>query len=126
MSLKRMVLSFTTASTGSATVDGERSVQGKLYALEYQPGDTNTGAVLTATCENGVTSAPLLTKTGAGTANSIFYPRSLAHYASNGSQLHTPTSGSVVEQPLLSGVPRIVIASSGSGATGKVILFYED
>lgn len=123
--MKKMVFAITTNGSGAATVTGERTVVGKLYAVEYQPGTIATGATLTITAENGVYSKPLLTKANAGTSNVLFYPRDIAHHVADGSAL-TGTAGYDLVSPLIAGVPKVVIASGGAAAIGKVILYFEE
>ena len=112
----------THASTGAATVSGERSIFGRLYAIEYRPGTIDTGATVTITCE-GKGSKPLLTKASAGTANSWYYPRDLVHAVSDGAAL-TGTSGGDRELPIMDGTPKVVIASGANSKTGYVTLYY--
>ena len=112
----------THASTGAATVSGERSIFGRLYAVEYRPGTIDTGATVTITCE-GKGSKPLLAKANAGTANSWYYPRDLVHAVSDGAAL-TGTSGGDREMPILDGIPKVVIASGANSKTGYVTLYY--
>lgn len=123
--MKKMVFAITTDGSGDATVNGERAIIGKLYAVEYQPGTIATGATLTVTCENGVYSKPLLTKANAGVSNTLFYPRDLVHAVADGAAL-TGTAGGDREKPVLSGKPRVVIASGGATASGKAILYFEE
>ena len=123
--MRKMVFAITTSALGAATVNGERAIIGKLYAIEYQPGTIDTGATVTITCENGVYSKPLLTKASAGVSNLLFYPRDLVHAVADGAAL-TGTAGGDRELPLLSGKPRVVIASGGDGGIGKVILYFEE
>jgi hypothetical protein len=123
--MRKMILAATTNGSGAATVTGERAVIGKLYAIEYQPGTLDTGATITLTCENGVYSKPLLTKATAGTSATMFYPRDLVHAVADGTAL-TGTSGGDRCQPLMSGTPKLVVASGGAVASGKVILYFEE
>ena len=67
----------------------------------------------------------VLTKASAGTAATMFYPRELVHAVADGAAL-TGTSGGDRCEPLLSGVPKVVIASGGATASGKVILYFEE
>jgi len=112
----------THASTGAATTNGERSIFGRLYAIEYRPGNIDTGATLTVTCE-GAASKPLLTKASAGTADSWYYPRDLVHAVADGAAL-TGTSGGDRDMPILNGTPKAVIASGANSKTGYVTLYY--
>ena len=115
--MNKQTISFTTAADGSASVKGAVII-GKLYAIEYRPGTTATGATVTVTCESDSTK-PLLTKASAGTANSWYYPREVGHAVANAAAITD------VYEPILSGVPKVVIASGGDAKSGKVILYYE-
>jgi hypothetical protein len=121
--MKKILLTYTCSAGGDATATGE-SVLGKLYAIEYQPGTTATGATITFTCENGVYSKPLLTKASAGTSNTMFYPRDLQHAVADGAAL-TGTAGGDRALPLMSGSPKLVVASGGNATSGKAIIYYE-
>ena len=118
---KKTVL-FTTAADGSATAAGGPA-NGRLYAVEYQPGTTDTGATITLTC-NGVSTKPLLTKATAGTSVAWFYPRDLVHGVADGAAL-TGTAGGDRTMPILSGVLTVTVASGGNAKSGKVIFYYE-
>jgi len=121
--MKSMII---TATNADATVEGERAICGKLYAIEYQPGTIDTGATITVTCDGPAgSSKPLLTKATAGTSNTWFYPRDLVHAVADGAAL-TGTAGGDRTCPLLNGVPKLVVASGGTTFTGRVILYYED
>jgi hypothetical protein len=122
--MKDMRLSYTTDGDGAATVYGERAITGRLYAVLYLPGTTDTDADLTLTCE-GAAAKPLLTKANAGTADAWFYPRDLVHGVENGATL-TGTSGGDRVCPLLAGVPKLAVAQGAAGKSGAVVLFYED
>jgi len=123
--IKETILKFTTATGGAATTVGERALLGKLYAIEYQPGDTATGATLTITCENGVYSKPLLALANAGVANIMLYPRDIVHGVADGVSL-SGTSGGDRCPPLLNGKPKIVVASGGDAHKGLIIIYYEE
>lgn len=122
--MKDIRLSYTTAAGGGATVLGETAIAGKLYAVEYHPGTTDTGATLALTCE-GIASKPLLTKASAGTTNSWYYPRDLMHKVEDGTAL-TGTAGADRTMPILAGVPKLVVASGGNAMSGAVVLHYCD
>ena len=122
MTMRRQVLSLTTDISGNATAVGT-NILGKLYAIEYRPGTIATGATVTVTCEAD-TSRPLLTKTSAGTVNTIYYPRDLVNAVADGSAL-TGTAGGDRLQPVMNGFPKVVIASGGNTLTGSVVIYYE-
>ena len=122
--MKEMILSITTAADGSATVNGESPILGKLFAVEYQWGTLDATADLTLTCES-LSSKPLLTITDAAQANAWYYPRDLVHAVSNAAAL-TGTAGGDRALPIMQGKPKVVVAQGGNAATGKLILYYED
>lgn len=122
--MRKISIKFTTAADGSVTANHVSNVLGKLYAILYKPGTVETGATVTVTCQ-GVFAKPLLAKTNAGTADTLYYPRDLVHAVADGAAL-TGTSGGDRCLPLLNGVPRVVIASGGNAKSGEVILYYED
>ena len=124
--MKNIVLSFTTSGLGAATVMAERSIFGKLIAIEYQPGDTDTLADLTLTCLGANAAAkPILTLTNAGTSNSWYYPRDIVHAVANAAAL-TGTSGGDRACPILQGTLKLVVAQGDDTKSGKVIVYYED
>ena len=120
--MNKQTISVTTDASGDAAVFGH-SLNGKLYAIEYHPGDIATGATLTVTC-NGVGVKPLLTQANAGTAVLWKYPRDLVHAVADGAAL-TGTSGGDRTMPILAGVLKVVVASGGNAKSGKVIFHYE-
>ena len=120
--MNKQTISFTTAADGSATALGHNA-NGKLYCIEYQPGDVDNGATITVTCQ-GAGTKPLLTKATAGTAVAWFYPRDLVHAVADGAAL-TGTSGGDRTMPILAGVLKVVVASGGDTKSGKVIFHYE-
>ena len=122
--MRKISIKFTTAADGSVTANHVSNVLGKLYAILYKPGTVETGATVTVTCQ-GVFNKPLLTKSNAGTADTLYYPRDLVHAVADGAAL-TGTYGGDRCLPLLNGVPRVVIASGGNAKSGEVILYYED
>ena len=126
MSMKRQIITYTTAADGSATAyaPSPNTILGELYAIHYRPGTTDTGATVTVTCESD-SSKPLLTKATAGTSNAWFYPRDLVHAVLDGAAL-TGTSGGDRCKPLINGKLRLVVASGGNATTGSVVIYYED
>lgn len=122
--MRRQRLSYTTNGSGAATATGTViSGGGKLYAVVYLPGNTDTGATVTVTCESDFSKA-LLTKASAGTSNTTYYPRDLVHGVADGAAL-TGTAGGDRALPLLVGYPKVVIASGGDTKTGAVEVWYE-
>jgi hypothetical protein len=126
--MNKQTFSFTTdasgdATSGQSTSTAQASIFGKLVAIDYLPGNTDTGATVTVTCVGDITKA-LLTKASAGTANTRFYPRDLVNGVADGAAL-TGTSGGDRTQPLLTGKIKVVIASGGDTKTGSVVIYYE-
>jgi len=120
--MKRELLTYTTSAGGAAIVTG-LAVAARLYAIEYLPGTTDTGATVTITCE-GDRSKPLLTLATAGTSNLLLYPRDLVHAVANGAAL-TGTAGGDRTCPLMYGKPKVVISAGGNVASGSVVMYYE-
>jgi hypothetical protein len=123
MGMRTVILTATTTAGGAATVNAPTGILGKLYAILYKPGTLDTGATITVTCE-GMNSKPLLTKTTAGTVDTLFYPRDLVNGVADGAAL-TGAAGGDRTMPLLIGIPRLVVASGGDTMTGSVVLYYE-
>lgn len=124
--MKEILIKITCDGSGNATVKGEHSIFGKLYAIEYQPISLATGATCTITCLHTVEAPkPLFTKANMGTSHVWFYPRDLVHAVADGSAL-TGSSGGDRACPIVAGTPQVVIASGGTSTTGNVILYYED
>lgn len=129
MTLKRQRFPYTTTAGGDATVYSsgaslpQDAVMGRVFAILYAPGTTDTGATVTVTCE-GAGSKPLLTKTTAGTSNTWFYPRDLVHGVADGAAL-TGTSGGDRALPVAVGSFKVVIASGGNAKIGFVEIYYE-
>src|SRR5688572_9091203 len=127
--MRKQIFTLTTDTAGAATVGhGTSTVQdsilGKLYAIKYVPGTIDTGATITVTCENNSVSKALWTQATAGTSNLFEYPRDLVHAVADGAAL-TGTSGGDRCLPLLDGALKIVVASGGAVATGRIEIYYE-
>jgi hypothetical protein len=122
--MKKSYLKFTTAADGSATVTDTRWITGELCAVVYVPGDIDTAATVTVTCEGPISKA-ILTKANAGTANVTFYPRDLVNAVADGAAL-TGTAGGDRTEPLLDGKVKVVIASGGNVKSGGLFVYYED
>lgn len=121
--MRKITLTVTTDTGGDGTTTSTQNVLGKLVAILYKPGTLATGADLAITCE-GIFSHPLLTKSNAGTSDTLYYPRDLVHGAEDGAAL-TGTSGGDRCLPLLHGSPKVVVAQGGNTLTGSVIFYYE-
>jgi len=121
--MKSVLLKLSTgASDGAATTSAPSAIYGILHSIEYQPGTIDTGATIVVTCvgTNGA-SKPLLTKASAGTSNLWFYPRDLTHAVADGAASTTDLT-----LPILSGIPKAIIASGGNSKVGYCILHYFD
>ena len=119
--MKTIAIPVTTNGSGAAAVTDTRWATGTLYALAYYPGNIDTGATLTVTCE-GRGTKPLLTKASAGTANTWYYPRDLVHAVADGAAL-TGTAGGDRDQPIVDGKIKVTIASGGDTKTGALVAY---
>ncbi len=124
--MRKLTLSVTTgASSGAGDTTSGQDVLGKLYAILYKPGNIDTGATVTVTCEGPLAAKALLTKASAGTADTLYYPRDLVHKVEDGAAL-TGTAGSDRALPLLVGKIKFAVASGANSKTGSIVVFYED
>lgn len=123
--LRDLRLMGTTNGSGAATINAERSVFGRLYAVEWIDGTFENGvdATLTAQATPSGVATTLLTLTNADD-DKWYFPRALVHDES-GTAL-TGTSGGDRCLPLVAGTPRLVIADGGATKTGGCILYYYD
>ena len=115
----------TGVSSGAGNTDASETVIGKLYAIQYIPGDIDTGATLTVICTDFLGSVkPLLTKASASTSNVWFYPRDLVNAVADGPAL-TGSAGGDRACPVLNGRANAAIASGANSKTGYCVLYYE-
>lgn len=126
--MRRQIFSWTTDGSGDATAGHSTStvqsaILGRLAAIAYLPGTTDTGATVTVTCVGNVTQT-LLVKATAGTSNVMFYPRVVVNGNTDGAAL-TGTSGGDRVAQVLEGQIKVVIASGGATKTGSLIVYYE-
>lgn len=121
--LHEMRLNATTNGDGAATVNGERPVAGRLYAVQAVKGTLADTADLTISTQGHAASKTLLTLTDV-TADGLYYPRDLVH--SEAGVALTGTAGGDRELPLCVGIPRLVVAQGGATKTGAVVLFWYD
>jgi hypothetical protein len=126
--MRKQVFSWTTdgsgdATTGHSTSTVQSAILGRLEAIEYLPGTTDTGATVTVTCQ-GATAQTLLVKASAGTSNVMFYPRMLQHGNTDGAAL-TGTSGGDRARAVLNGAIKVVIASGGATKAGSLVVYFE-
>ena len=122
--MKYEKVTWTTDGSGNATSYG-KTVVGEICAIDYLPGDTDTGATVSVYDEpSGGFTHTLLVKATAGTANTRYYPRELVHKAEDGAAL-TGTAGGDRTEPFASGKIKVTIASGGNTKTGSVVVYYE-
>lgn len=122
--MRHMHFHLTTNGDGDASESGERTIQGKLYAVQYDPDEIATGATLTVVA-TGHAEEPLLTKANAGTSAAWYYPRRVQHAVSDGSAL-TGSAGGDRCQPIIDGKLLVTIASGGDTKTGHVTVFWDE
>ena len=117
--MKKHKLSVTTDTAGAGTATGP-NILGRLYAVSYNRGtlDATTTDITVSTVSSDGT-ANLLVVANV-TASKIFYPRTLQHLDTAGSDLTTHT------QPLIAGVIKLTVAQGGNAGAGSVVIFYED
>ena len=125
MSFKEMRLVGTTNSSGVATIDGDKAVLGKLFAIAWVDGDLadNNTAVI-STQDHEAAQTLMTTGAGEGDDDEIFYPRAIVH--NEGADVLTGTAGGDREKMLMVGTPRLVITAGGDTKTGGCILYYEE
>jgi len=125
MTMKHITVTLgPTSAGGGFTTGATQPANGKLYAIEYRPGDIDTGATIAVTCESDV-SKPILTKASAGTSNTWFYPRDIMNAVADGAAL-TGTAGGDRALPIFSGRPKVVVTSGGDTKTGSIVFHYEE
>jgi hypothetical protein len=121
LKLKEIRINATTDGDGDASVDGSRSVFGRLYAVQWIDGDFTDGVDAVISTQNHDAAKTLLTLTNANN-DALYYPRDLFHDAA-GAAL-TGTQGGDRSFPSMVGLPRLVVSSGGATKTGGCILFY--
>jgi hypothetical protein len=114
--MRDVKLTVTTNGSGAGNVTGDAVNPGVVYAIEYLPGTIDTGATITITDE-GDMSRTLLVKASAGTSNTTYYPRSAEQGSADGAAI----TGQYC-YPLITGRPKLTVASGGDTKTGSVIL----
>jgi len=118
--MKELTLTLTVAADGTATVNGDLPILGRLYAVYYTIGTLADTADLVISTQNGYASKTLLTISPS--ASGLYYPRDLVHDAA-GTAL-TGTSGGDRCLPLMDGYPRVTVAQGGVSMTGQLTMFY--
>ena len=119
-----MVLAVTTDAQGVVTTNGESGISGRLYALEWVDGDMTDGVDITVTMQAGVSGVALTLFTGTNVNDDAWYfPRTQVHGAT-GTGLEYASGYNIVESPVLSGKPRILVGEGGATKTGSLILYW--
>jgi len=117
--MKKYKLSVTTDTAGDGTATGP-NILGRLYAVDYVIGTLDsTTTDITVSTVNADAASNLLVVANV-TASKIYYPRTLEHLDSAGSNLTTH------DMPLIAGTIKLTIAQGGDTKTGHVVVFYLD
>lgn len=111
-------VSATTDTAGDGIGNGTINVLGVVHAIKWDKGTCDTGVDITVSVQKSDAAGNLLVVANAD-ASKLYYPRSLQHLDTDGSNLTTHT------RPLACGTVRLVIAQGGNTKTGAVIVFYE-
>jgi len=117
--MKTIELTGTTASDGSLTITGTKSVTGFIERIDYDYSNAATGAVLTVTTSGQAVSAPVMIKTGAGTADVSYFPRSLANKSTDASAFTN-----VAEKIYLANESLKLVVASAGDTKGIRLLIY--
>lgn len=125
MSFTEIRLVGETNSSGVATINGTKSVIGKLFAIAWIDGDLDDNNTAVISTQGHDASQTLLTiGTAEGDDDEIFYPRALVH--DEGADVLVGANGGDREMMLVAGTPRLVIAAGGDTKTGGCILYIEE
>jgi len=118
--LESIKLKGTTDASGDVTINGEKSIFGRLYAILWDQGnfDNTCDATFSYTDEEG-NSRTLLTLTNVS-ADGVYYPREKVH-----TNVGAAATGEVFDLPVIAGKPKLVIAQGGNAKTGAAILIFE-
>lgn len=116
MGVKVVELSFTTDSSGAATVTSEEAVIGRVHAVQLVDGDLADGVDITLTAEEGDLSIPIYSKTDWNT-DQMVYPRAVQALNTDGSALTTH------DLVLAVGQIKAVIAQGGDTKSGRVKVY---
>ncbi|HEB28753.1 MAG TPA: hypothetical protein ENI05_13490 [Porticoccus sp.] len=124
--LREVRLIGTTETDGSLTVTAPYSIFGTLHSIRWVDGDFVNGVDAVISMQG--TSAPseaynVLTLTDADD-DATYYPKELAHDNAGATLPQGTDKTAVYKDPLLVGVPRLVVASGGDGKTGGCFLYY--
>jgi adenosylcobinamide amidohydrolase len=123
--LREVRLFGTTDGSGNLTVDGERTVMGRLVKIEWAVGTFSAGvdAVISMQGTPSGVAQTLLTLTDANT-NADYYPRTPVH--NNVGTALTAAAGGDTVPYIVSGRPRLVVSSGGATKLGGVIMHFEE
>jgi hypothetical protein len=119
-----MRIPFTTDALGAATVNGSRSILGRLYAIQADIDATVNGAIDLTISTQGAAGSKTVHTLANLAGDGLFYPRDVVHDAA-GTAL-TGTAGGDRALPLLDGTPRVVVAQGGNALAGAVVLYFEE
>ena len=115
--MDRMYLSVTTATDGSATAYGDRSICGLLMAVQWVDGDLADGVDAVLSCENTPGAKTLLTLTNADD-DATYYPRAVAHTAAGVAQ-------TAYDQFIpIDGLLKLAVTNGGSAKSGGCIVYW--
>ncbi len=125
MALTEMRIPFTTDANGDVVQDGDRSVLAKVFAVQYDRGDVDTGADIDISSVNGsLVVENILETTNINTSDLIIYPRRLVN--NNTGTALTGTAGGDREMYLLIGTPRVTVDEGGNATSGAITLILEE
>lgn len=119
--IKNIRLYGTTSALGALTVNGERSISGRIYKIVWLDGTFEDGVDAVISVINDDLNETIMTLTDAN-LDANYYPRALVHDAT-GTAL-TGTSGGDREMPFVVGRPRLVVSDGGDSKTGGCIIYY--
>jgi len=111
-----VVASITTDSAGDGVGYGNKTVVGKVYAVQLVDGDYADGVDVAIVSEAEDFDIPILTKADFNT-DQIVYPREATAAVADGSALTD------YAMPLAVGRIKVTIAQGGATKTGKVKLY---
>ena len=118
--LRQIKLTVTTDASGDGTANSSEHVLGWLYSIIWVLGTFDAGVDGVVSCQ--IPNTPALaynvaTLTNAN-ANKVYYPRTLEHLDTAGTDLTTHT------HPLLDGHLRLTVAQGGNAKTGSAVVYY--
>jgi len=116
--MRRQKLSVTTDTSGDGTTTGQ-AIQARIHAVLWNKGTCDTGVDITVSVVNNDVTNNLLVAANAD-ASKYFYPRTLEHLDTAGSDLTTHT------EPVAAGQLRLTIAQGGNTKTGSVTVYYDE